>query len=105
MNVLIFIAARGPIAPHQVAKELGFEKSTLSRNVRILEDNGWIDSRPADSGKVLLLRIKPAGRKLVRRAGPSWQAAQEQVTSLLGEGTTAAIRRACDRVQQLEMTS
>lgn len=102
LNILVLITVRGPIAPHQIATPLGFEKSTLSRNLRILEERGWIDSQPGDSRNRLLLSITPAGRQLVRQAGPLWRAAQDEVTSVLDKGTIEAIRRAFEHVQQFE---
>ncbi len=102
MNILTSVTLRGPISPGRVAQILGIEKSTLSRNVRILESNGWIESRPGEVGNSLLLSATPKGRRLLQKASPSWREAQEEVTSLLGDRTTAAIRRGFDRVQELE---
>ena len=103
MNILTVITARGSISPQQIGKLLGIEKSTLSRNVRILESNGWIESQPGESGNTLLLSATPKGRRLVQKASPCWRRAQEEVTSLLGKRTTSAIRRGFDRVQELEI--
>ncbi len=100
MNILTSVTLRGPISPGRVAQILGIEKSTLSRNVRILESNGWIESRPGEVGNSLLLSATPKGRRLLQKASPSWREAQDEVTSLLGDRTTAAIRRGFDRVQE-----
>lgn len=100
LNILMAITARGPMAPNEIAGPLKFEKSTLSRNLRILEDRGWIDSRPAESGNRVVLASTAAGRRLVRKAGPLWREAQEEVGSILGKQTTDAIRRAFERLQK-----
>ena len=93
MNLLTVITARDPISPQQVGDILGLEKSTLSRNLRILESNGWIKTQPGETGNSLLLSPTAKGRLLVQKAKPCWRKAQDEVTSLLGESTTAAIRR------------
>ena len=102
MNIVVVVTSRGSISPQQVGQILGIEKSTLSRNVRILESNGWIKSQPGESGNSLLLSVTPKGHRLVQKVGPCWRAAQEEVTALLGERTTSAIRRGFDRVRELE---
>ena len=102
MNILTLVTLHGPISPGQVARRLAIEKSTLSRNVRILESNGWIESRPGEVGNSQLLRVTAQGRRLLRKASPSWRRAQEQVASLLGDRATSAIRNAVERVQAVE---
>ena len=56
LNLLVLLARRGPIAPGAVAKLLRLDKSTLSRNVRLMEERGWLTQRP-DQGRRKLLRI------------------------------------------------
>lgn len=102
MNILTVVTLHGPISPRQVARMLAIEKSTLSRNVRILESNGWIECRAGEVGNGQLLSVTPHGRRVLQKASPSWRRAQEEVTSLLGDRTTSAIRRAVDQVQGVE---
>ena len=47
MNILTVVSLHGPIQPAQIGRILSIEKSTLSRNVRLMEDNGWIESLPS----------------------------------------------------------
>ena len=100
MNILTVVTLRGPIQPVEVARILSIEKSTLSRNVRIMEANGWIESHAGEVGNTQLLRVTRQGRRLLRNAAPAWRQAQERVTSLLGERTTASLGRAADRVRK-----
>ncbi len=102
MNSLTVITLRGPIQPVQVAKILSIEKSTLSRNLRLMEANGWIESLPGDAGNTQLLRVTRQGRLMLKKATPGWRRAQERVTTLLGERTTAVLRRAGERVRDAE---
>ena len=99
MNILIAVTLRGPVQPIEVARALSMEKSTLSRNVRLLEENGWVASRAGESGNTQLLRITPKGRVLLAKALPAWREAQAHVTSVLGEGTSRALREAADRLR------
>jgi DNA-binding MarR family transcriptional regulator len=102
MNILTVVALRGPIQPAEVVRILSIEKSTLSRNVRLMETNGWIESLPGDGGNTHLLRLTRQGRKLYKKAAPAWDDAQEKLTDLLGDRTTSAIRGAVDRLRKSE---
>ena len=100
MNILTVTAMEGSVQPVEVARILSIEKSTLSRNVRLMEANGWIGRLPGDTGNSQLLRLTTRGRQLYKKAAPDWRRAQKRVTALLGERTTAALRRAVDRIQK-----
>ena len=102
MNILTVVTVYGPVQPVQVARILSIEKSTLSRNLRLMQANGWIESLPGDDGNARLLRVTPQGRLMLKKAAPSWRRAQERVTTLLGERTTAVLRRAGERARDAE---
>ena len=97
MNVLTIVALRGPVAPVEVGRELELEKSTLSRNVALLEARGWLDVLPGE-GNGRLLRITPAGARLLRAASGAWRAAQGSAEALLGRRTADDLCRAADRL-------
>ena len=99
MNVLTVVAIRGPVQPVEVARILSMEKSTLSRNLRVLEQKQWIDTHAGESGNTVLLRLTPAGRRLLKAAAPAWRDAQTRVTGLLGDRATTAIRGAAKRLR------
>ena len=100
MNILTVVTLRGPIQPSEVGLVLSLEKSTLSRNVQLMEDNGWIESQSGESGNSHLLRVTRKGRQLLEKAAPDWQSAQEQVCELLGVKTATAIRKTMDRLSK-----
>ena len=104
VNMLIFITEAGSISPHQIATELGYEKSTLTRNLWVLKERGFVDSQRGDSGNRLLFHTTTAGFELVQQAEPAWRQAQAEVTSILGQDITEAIRTAFDRIQAYEKT-
>ena len=102
MNILTLIALRGPIQPAEIVKTLALEKSTVSRNVRLMEENGWIRSRPGASGNTQLLEITPSGSRLYRKAAEAWREAQETSTTILGDRGVQSIRRAVTRTKRAE---
>lgn len=83
-----------------LAERLGLERTTLVRNLKLLNQNGWIEPIPGE-GRGLRHRLTPAGQAILEAAIPLWQQAQAQVEARLQdvEGDEArkamrALRRA-----------
>lgn len=67
-----------------LADMLALERSSLVRNVKLLEDDGLLESAPSGEGRSLGLRLTKAGRKKLTQALPLWREAQMQVEASLG---------------------
>lgn len=67
-----------------LADLLALERSSLVRNVKLLEDEGLIESAPSGDGRALGLRLTKAGRKKLTQALPLWREAQGEVETSLG---------------------
>lgn len=102
MNILTTVVLKGPVQPVDVGRLLSIEKSTLSRNVRVMEENGWLKSEPSPSGVGHRLLITKKGERLYQAAAPAWRRAQNTIEELLGADGTCAIRRAVDEIQSYE---
>ena len=76
------------------------ERSTLSRDVVRMRRQGWLDDVPGADGRTVLLRITPAGRRLVEEAIPAWQQAQAQATTLLGESQVSTLSQAATTLRK-----
>lgn len=97
MNILTMVTLHGPVQQLEIARLLSLEKSTLSRNVALMEANGWIEVLPGH-GNSRLLQVTVLGRRLLEKAAPGWRAAQARVEALLGTETATAVGRAADRI-------
>ncbi len=94
-NVLVVVGRLGPVPMGQVGERLSLEKSTLSRNVERMLRHGWIDATPGEDRRTQLLRLTPAGRKLIDASAPAWRRAQGRSEDLLGRrGVDSIARRA-----------
>ncbi len=102
MNILTVVTLRGPIQPSTVVDLLSLEKSTLSRNLKMLESKGWIETLPGEAGNTQLLQTTSAGAALLETAAPAWRGVQDELVSLLGDRTASALSRAADRVREME---
>jgi DNA-binding MarR family transcriptional regulator len=66
-----------------LARALGFEKATLSRNVRLMEQKGWVRSTS----------LTEDGRALLGRAKQGWSEAQAELWETMGAEDWDAMRR------------
>ncbi|MCC2650914.1 MAG: hypothetical protein K0Q60_1069 [Microvirga sp.] len=76
-----------------LAERLGLERTTLVRNLKLLNQNGWIEPLPGE-GRGLRHRLTPAGQAILEAAIPLWQQAQAQVESRLKDMEGDEARRA-----------
>jgi DNA-binding MarR family transcriptional regulator len=91
LNLLATIANLGPATAHDVSEALSMEISTLSRNARLMEKEGWIEIVPAERGNGIVLSVSRAGLRKLARAKPAWKAAQREARKLLGDDGAALV--------------
>ena len=94
MNILVAVSCLGEARQQEVCQALHLEKSTLSRDLGRMRSQGWLEEVPGEDGRIALLRMTPAGKRLLEKAIPAWQRAQEQATALLGEREVSSLGRA-----------
>ena len=98
LNILTVVTLHGPIQQIEVGHILSLEKSTLSRNVTLMEAKGWLQCQSGE-GRNRFLVVTPKGRELLVNAAPDWATAQDRVAAMLGEQTAVELRQAADQLQ------
>lgn len=83
-SVLALIVRQGPLPVSQLAAKLVMDRTTLTRNLRPLEQAGWIRIKPGADRRVRMVEATAHGRKRLDRALPLWRKAQRQVVKDLG---------------------
>ena len=83
-SLLATISRRGSSTITALARDIGLDRTTLTRNLRHLEERGLIQNRlvTANKKEVTLL---PEGEIALRKALTSWRRAQEKVVGELGQ--------------------
>jgi DNA-binding MarR family transcriptional regulator len=97
-NILAAVAHMGEARPAEVSRILRLEKSTLSRDVELMKQNGWLESDPPAGGRNQTVRLTPRGKTLLGRVQPSWEKAQAEAQLLIGEDGEAALQRMAARL-------
>jgi DNA-binding MarR family transcriptional regulator len=67
-----------------LADRLSMERTTLVRNIALLERKGLVTSEPATGGRGKQYRLSASGAALLDQAVPLWRQAQADVKSHLG---------------------
>lgn len=98
LNILIVTAKLGVAQPARVCDILHLDTSTLSRNVARMRAQGWLEVVSDEDARAQPFRLSPAGRRLIERAAPAWEAAQRQAEKLLGKDGMALLDRVAKRV-------
>jgi len=69
----------GSATYNEIASELSLDKTTISRNVKLLIDAGWVNVSSDEDARYKLATLSPAGARVLKEAEPYWRAAQIQV--------------------------
>jgi len=93
-TILANLMLRGSTALGALAKELGLERTTLTRNLALLDAKGWVAIRPGDTdSRARIITVTQTGRSRVHEAYPDWRKVQEQVSGAFGEAGVNALHK------------
>lgn len=96
-SVLRHIDTLGPLSVTDLAERMGLDRTTLSRNLKLMERRGLLQEEPS-LGRQRLLKLTPAGARTLAQARPHWQAAQEALESRLEPGQMDELERILARL-------
>lgn len=94
LNLLAAIAAFGGARPGDLIRLLDLEKSTLSRDLKRMEQAGWVRSSAASPRGGRLVALTPAGSRLLVEVHPAWVKAQASARAELGQRSFAQLQKA-----------
>ncbi len=81
--VAIAIAKSGTI--NELAERLVMDRTTLTRNLKPMEREGWLKSEPGQDRRTRVIRLTPNGKIALAKALPLWKQAQSHVEQTLGQ--------------------
>ena len=92
LNLLVAVASMGLVRRIDVGRYMHLDASTLTRDLRVMETNGWIEeiAEPSD-GRGSPIRITTRAEALISKAAPAWRRAQHTAANQLGKDATAAL--------------
>lgn len=83
-SVLRTVARVAPVSISALAEEMALDRSTLGRNVALLERRGLLRAAEGADLRERVVSVTPAAQRLLERARPLWERAQATVERTLG---------------------
>ena len=77
-TLLTNLIVGGPMTMHALAKRLGVDRTTLTRNIAVGEREGLVRTAPGKDARERVVSIAPKGRRKAEAALPAWRAAQAE---------------------------
>ncbi len=82
---LVVLYLAGPQNVNEIADRLDRDRTTITRNLKLLEDAGLIKIEPGEDQRTRVATLTEKGEKLLLEALPVWEEAQERVVQEIGE--------------------
>jgi DNA-binding MarR family transcriptional regulator len=82
----------GTVSLTELAGLAGLDRSTVGRNVKVLERLGLVSEKAAGDQRETAVALTEAGAETLRRARPLWKEAQRRVEAVLGETSAETLR-------------
>ncbi|MDJ0937659.1 MAG: MarR family winged helix-turn-helix transcriptional regulator [Kiloniellales bacterium] len=83
-SLLTALALLGPVPLSELARELGMDRTSLTRNLRPLLREGYVREDRGEDRRQRLLALTEAGLRIYREALPLWRAVQDRIEARLG---------------------
>eukprot|EP00435_Cladocopium_sp_Y103_P078410 s1_g2149.t1 len=84
-SLLSIIYGGGFDSISDLAEKMAIERSALTRNLKVLRDQGYITSDAEGRGRAQKVTLTRAGQRSVEKVAPLWIKAQDELRAELGE--------------------
>ncbi len=81
--LLLTLEKQGACSQADLGRRYALDKTTVSRNLKLLERNGWIESATAKDKRQRQFVLTASGRKRVEAAKPEWKKTQDALRSVM----------------------
>ena len=89
--LLAAIGRMGAATITRLGQAMGMDRTTVTRNLRPLERQGFIEMDAGLDRRTHIVRLTEQGRQAMKAALPFWQQAQATVISRFGQDRTTAL--------------
>ncbi|WP_205079651.1 MarR family winged helix-turn-helix transcriptional regulator [Pelotomaculum sp. FP] len=84
-SLLMAVAGQEDTTIGKLARPLGMERSTVSRNAKILEKRGLVKIEEGEDRRLQRITLTEKGALVLQEALPLWESVQERLAGELGE--------------------
>jgi len=84
----------GPKSIGELAELLSADRTTLTRNLAVAEQHGWVTTRAdRDDARARIAAITAKGSRALEAALPAWRKTQQRLTEAIGVQAAASLRK------------
>jgi len=88
-GLIVAIEQMAPVLASELTRVIDVEKSTLSRNIGLMSERGWLQIEA--EGREKRLSLSRAGKDLLEAVFPAWEHAQAAARERLGNATVETL--------------
>lgn len=85
LPILVALGRVGAIPLTRLAEALSIDRTTLTRNLKGLQEKGFVDAAATEDGRVHLVELTAAGCQVLTEALAGWRSAQDEVEDRFGK--------------------
>lgn len=82
--ILAIVSAKGPIPMGELASALVMDRTTLTRNLKPLQQSDYLNAQEGEDRRQRLIAITTKGRRVLTKAEPVWKEIQTRIANSLG---------------------
>ena len=98
--ILINISRLAPVDTSRLSSHVGLDRSTLVRNLRLLQNNNWVTDFSTE--KKHQFGLTETGQQVLERARPLWKNAQEKFTNYMGPEDAEMLLQLLQKAQNIK---
>lgn len=83
-SILSVLGITGPVSIVKLAGQIAMERTTLTRNLKLIEKKGLIEVSPGQDQRTRIININKQGNTAMAGALPLWNEVQARVTGKIG---------------------
>lgn len=84
-TLMVAISLVGSVTITHLAQELVIDRTTLTRNLKPLERQGFIQIQSGQDQRMRVVSLTPQGQEALAKALPLWELAQTRIVEQLGQ--------------------
>ena len=109
LSLLRALNRLGAATLQELAKEVVLNKTTISRNVKLLDTAGWVEFESTGDLRKKLVKLSSDGKEKLAKANLSWQKAQSKVLEsaleIFSVSSGDPLNDTLEKLQQLSTTA
>ncbi|WP_252273974.1 MarR family winged helix-turn-helix transcriptional regulator [Pseudomonas subflava] len=101
-SLLRYLQRLGQPSISTLAEAMGLDRSTLGRNLRVVEGMGLVQLGSGADQRSRQVLLSEAGRQVLERGAPLWERAQQALALRLGADKRAELMRLLDDLETID---